>query len=211
MKWKHVGSALAAALCCFSSVWAQMAPQQRANQQSLDAWRTQNMQRCGDEHGHGCRQQGGSRGPSAAEVRAWHERERKVQAEIAELRATPFYMALAFDAPNNRVLSRGGFYTEKRAVEEVLRACGSQCELIATFANACGVITFPSRRFLAGGILLAKDISVGVDADDSKAAEKSIQACEIKNGRGKCVYSSAKTNNGTAFCTGYDYRMYGYR
>ena len=43
-------------------------------------------------------------GPSAAEIRAWHARERKIQAEIAQLRKTPFYMALAYDFSNNLLL-----------------------------------------------------------------------------------------------------------
>ena len=41
-------------------------------------------------------QQAAPRGPTAAEIRAWEQREAKVQAEIAELRRTPFWMALAW-------------------------------------------------------------------------------------------------------------------
>ena len=108
--------------CGAGYVWAQMTPQQQANQQALDAWRTQNMQRCGDEHGHGCQQGGARKGPSAAEVRAWHERERKVQAEIAQLRRTPFYQAIGYDFSTKQTMwGGGGYYSEKRAAEETLK------------------------------------------------------------------------------------------
>ena len=116
-------------------------------------------------------------------------------------------MALAFDAANNRIIPRGGFNTEKRAVEEASKQCQSaNCRVFATFANACGVLTFPER-----GVQSVSDLFIGVDTDDSRATAKSIQMCEAKHGHGKCLYSSVKTKNGTAFCTGYDYSIYGHR
>jgi len=48
-----------------------------------------------------------NQGPSDAEIRAWHARERKIQAEIAQLRATPFYQAIAYDFANNLLLGGG--------------------------------------------------------------------------------------------------------
>ena len=55
----------------------------------------------------------------------------------------------------------------------------------------------------------AEDFFVGVDADDEKAAAKAMQACEARFGQNQCGYSSVKTKHGTAFCTGYDYSIYG--
>lgn len=144
-------------------------------------------------------------GPSAAEVRAWERRERKVQTEIAQLRATPFYQAIAYDFANNLLLGGGGYYTEQRAVEQALKKCkSSNCHLISTFANACGVIVTPDK-----GMHTAEDFFVGVDVDDRKAAAKAMQACEARFGKNQCGYSSVKTKHGTAFCTGYDYSIYG--
>ena len=44
---------------------------------------------------------------AAAQRRAWEARERKIQKEIAELRKTPFYMALAFDFVENSAIWGG--------------------------------------------------------------------------------------------------------
>ena len=204
-KWSKY--AVTSMLCVAGVVWAQMT-QQQANQQSLDAWRTQNMQRCGDEHGHGCRQQGGSRGPSAAEVRAWHERERKIQAEIAQHRATPYWMAIGRDWGNKKIAWSGGYASKERAIERALSQCeSSDCRLIATFANACGVIVYAH-----GNPKSISDIFIGVDPDDKKAAAKAMQSCEAvhgKNNPDRCFYSGIQTKHGTAFCSGYDYSVYG--
>ena len=176
--------------------------QQQQNQNMGRMIQSDNMRRCGNPNG--CAQ-GGSAGPSAAEVRAWHARERKIQAEIAQLRATPFYQAIAYDFANNLLLGGGGYYTEQRAVEQALKKCkSSNCHLISTFANACGVIVTPDK-----GIRTAEDFFVGVDVDDRKAAAKAMQTCEARFGKNQCGYSSVKTKHGTAFCTGYDYSIYG--
>ena len=98
----------------------------------------------------------------------------------------------------------GGYYTEQRAVEQALKKCkSSNCHLISTFANACGVIVTPDK-----GMRTAEDFFVGVDVDDRKAAAKAMQACEARFGKNQCGYSSVKTKHGTAFCTGYDYSLY---
>ena len=148
---------------------------------------------------------GGSRGPSAAEIRAWHEREARIQAEIAQERATPYWMAIAYDFNARRALWAGGYYTEKRAVEEALKQCvSSNCQVFATFANACGVVTRPDR-----GVHSIQDFFLGVNTDDYKAAANAMQACEAKHGKDNCSYWSMQTKHGTAFCTGYDYSVYG--
>ena len=156
--------------------------------------------------------QGGSRGPSAAEVRAWHERERKIQAEIAQHRATPYWMAIGRDWVNKGILYPGGLPSRERAVEVMKQSCkSSNCELLATFANSCAVMVsaIPSPQSRA-------DIFIGIDPDDSKAAAKAWQACQAVHGdrQDRCFYSGIKTGkglNGTAFCTGYDYSVYGHR
>ena len=187
--------------CGAGYVWAQMTPQQQANQQALDAWRTQNMQRCGDEHGHGCQQGGARKGPSAAEVRAWHERERKVQAEIAKHKATPYYMAIAYDLISRQSMWGGGYYSEKRAIEEALKQCkSSHCQIVTTFANTCAVVVEPDKMARS-----LNDIFVGFDNNDKKAASIAMQKCEAVHGNNQCSYWKTKK----PFCTGYDYSVYG--
>ena len=138
-------------------------------------------------------------------IRAQRAREGQLQREIAELRRTPFYMAIAFDFVENSAMWGGGYYSERRAVEKALERCkSSNCHVFATFSNACGVVTEPDR-----GARTVEDFFVGVDPDDRKAAAKSIQACEAKHGHNKCSYWGIKTKHGTAFCTGYDYSIYG--
>lgn len=142
---------------------------------------------------------------AAAQRRAWEARERKIQKEIAELRRTPFYYAVAYDFVNNRVLGGGGFYSEKRAIETALGGCkSSNCQIVATFANACGVVVEPDK-----GARTVEDFFVGIDPDDRKAAAKAIQACEAKHGNNQCSYWNVKTKTGMAFCSGYDYSIYG--
>ena len=80
-------------------------------------------------------------GPSAAEVRAWHARERKIQAEIARYRATPFYGAIAFDFKTNSLGWSGGYYAEQRAIESAIKNClSANCNVVKVFNNACGVL-----------------------------------------------------------------------
>jgi len=83
----------------------------------------------------GAQQQPINRGPTAAEVDAWNRRERQVQSRIAEYRRTPFYMAVAYDIPNKRVVAAGGYRSEARAVEETMRRCGRGREERAEWAD----------------------------------------------------------------------------
>ncbi|VDH01086.1 Uncharacterised protein [Helicobacter pametensis] len=147
-------------------------------------------------------------GPTAAEIRAWEQREAEVQAEIAELRRTPFYMAIINDFGVDGISWAGGHYNRQRAIDEAMKHCQTdKCQVLTTFSNTCAVMTFPSgiRRSSAG------DFFFGYDRDHNRAAEKSIRACEARHGKGNCLYSSAETKHGTAFCTGYDYSIYGQR
>ena len=198
---------LAALFGMTSAAWSQPTPaqiqqQQFQQQQNMQgAIQSDNLRRCGDIYGHGCRRQENA----AAQRRAWEARERKIQKEIAELRRTPFYYAVAYDFVNNRVLGGGGFYSEKRAIETALGGCkSSNCQIVATFANACGVVVEPDK-----GARTVEDFFVGIDPDDRKAAAKAIQACEAKHGNNQCSYWNVKTKTGMAFCSGYDYSIYG--
>ena len=137
-------------------------------------------------------------------IRAQRARERQLQREIAELRRTPFYYALAYDFVNKRVLG-GGYYSEKRAVETALSGCkSSNCQIVASFANTCAMIAFPK-----GGGRSPSEIFVGLDNDPQQAIMKSGLACEAKFGYDKCSISTMKTKTGNALCSGYDYSIYG--
>ena len=136
-------------------------------------------------------------------IRAQRARERQLQREIAELRRTPFYMAIAYDFTNKLILRGGGYYTEKRAIEGAMEQCkSSNCQIVATFANTCAVVVEPDKRAKS-----LEDIFVAFDNDDKKAAPKAMQACEAKHGHNKCSYWNIKK----PFCTGYDYSLYGHR
>ena len=53
-------------------------------------------------------------------IRAQRAREGQQQREIAELRRTPFYQAIAYDFENKRVMWGGGFILKKRLL---MRLC----------------------------------------------------------------------------------------
>ncbi|MFC0036216.1 DUF4189 domain-containing protein [Cardiobacterium valvarum] len=146
-------------------------------------------------------------GPTAAEIRAWEQREAEVQAEIAELHRTPFYMAVAYDIPNRRVVAAGGYRTEARAVEETMRQCGRgrSCHLVATFANTCAMFAYPD-----GGPNGPSDFFVGKDHNGQQAIVQAVRACEAVHGHNQCSYADVQTTRtGDTFCTGYDYSVYG--
>ena len=145
-------------------------------------------------------------GPSAAEVRAWEERERQIQTRIAKHKATPWHMAIAYDFSKNKILGGGGYSTQQRAVEVATKSCkaGSNCKVALVFSNACAVLTFPD-----GPIRSLNDLFFGIHPDHNQAAALSIKKCEAVHGKGNCWYSNAPTKHGTAFCTGYDYSVYG--
>lgn len=151
------------------------------------------------------RQQPINRGPTAAEIRAWEQREAEVQAEIAQLRRTPYYGVVAFDFSASKLLWVAGFKSEQVARQRAMSRCStSNCRVVAVFNNTCAVLTTPDN-----GVKAPSDLFFGYDTDDKRAAEKSMQQCERVNGRGNCGYSSVATKHGTAFCTGYDYSVYG--
>ena len=155
-------------------------------------------------------QQATPRGPTAAEIRAWEQREAEVQARIAHFRATPYWMAIGWDPVNKGLLWPGGYRSEQRAIEAVQQNCrSSRCEILATFANSCAVLVTATDRPQS-----RRDIFVGIDRDDRRAAVKARQACTAARGEGddRCFYSEIETGKGaegTAFCVGYDHSVYG--
>ncbi|OAM34753.1 hypothetical protein A7Q01_08885 [Eikenella sp. NML96-A-049] len=158
------------------------------------------------------RQQPINRGPTAAEIRAWEQREAEVQARIARFRATPYWMAIGWDPVNKGLLWPGGYRLEQRAIEAVQQNCrSSRCEILATFANSCAVLVTATDRPQS-----RRDIFVGIDRDDRRAAVKARQACTAARGEGddRCFYSEIETGKGaegTAFCVGYDHSLYNQR
>ena len=148
-------------------------------------------------------------GPSAAEVRAWHARERKIQAEIAQLRATPYWMALAWNFDKDAIIWPGGFSSEQRAIERAKQICSSpNCHVFATFNNTCAVLVKATDNPRS-----TKDLFIGINKDDVIAAEQAMRSCQAVHGdrEDRCFYTGAKTGkglNGTAFCVGYDYSLY---
>lgn len=193
--------ALLAALLGAGLAWGQMTPQQ--HQQHLNEigqYYQQNSQG----------KQSASQGPSAAEIRAWEEREAEIQARIARHRATPWYMGIVRDIDRKSIFWPGGYASEQRVREEAAKNCKSgNCEILAVFANSCAVLVYahenPQSR---------EDFFIGIDADDSVAADKALRACEAVHGdrQDRCFYSTVHTGKGvegTAFCVGYDHSIYG--
>ncbi|WP_156499718.1 DUF4189 domain-containing protein [Eikenella sp. NML120348] len=128
-----------------------------------------------------------------------------MQSEIAQLRRRPFYMAVAYDIPNRRVMYAGGFHTETEAVAETMRRCGRghTCHLVATFANTCVMFAYPDN-----GPDKPSDIFVGKDQDSQQAIVQAVRACEAVHGYDKCSYIDVQTKTGNAFCSGYEYGIY---
>ena len=80
--------------------------------------------------------------------------------------------------------------------------CGtSNCHLVTTFNNTCAGIANPDS-----GIKSSADLFVAFDNDERQAIVKSVRACEAQYGHNKFSYWIVKPK---AFCTGYDYSIYG--
>ena len=194
------GALAAALLCGAGAAYANPYPvgsQQWHNHNSVMQSEADRIQR----ERNASRQQPINRGPSAAEVNEWHRRERQVQSEIAELRRTPFWMAIAYDFDTRQSMWSGGHASERRAVEEALKQCrSSNCRVIKTFANTCAAVVEPDSRAKS-----AADLFVALDKDDRQAASKAMRSCEARHGSGNCSYWQVRK----PFCTGYDYSVYG--
>jgi len=151
------------------------------------------------------RQQPINHGPSAAEVDAWQRREAQVQSRIARFRATPYWMAIAYEIPNRRVMYAGCYRTEAEAVAETTRQCGRDhtCHLVATFANTCAMFAYPDN-----GPNKPSDIFVGKHPDSQQAIVRAVRACEAVHGYDKCSYIDVQTKTGNTFCSGYEYGIY---
>lgn len=161
-----------------------------------------NVRNCGNPNG--CAR---NSGPSAAERREWHRREARIQAEIAELRRTPFWMALAWNFDNGGIIWPGGFRSEQRAVERAKQICtSSNCHVVATFNNTCAHFVSAVDRPRS-----MRDFFVAYDRDGNRAMQKAIQACEAVHGKreDRCFSAMPQTPHGEGiFCVGYDYSLY---
>ena len=186
------GALAAALLCGAGAAWAQGVSEGYINEEVLRGNR-------------GAQQQPYNRGPSAAEVREWHRREAEVQARIARFRATPYWMAIAYEIPNRRVMYAGGYRTEAEALAKTMSYCGrgNTCHLVATFANTCAMFAYPDN-----GPNKPSDIFVGKDPDSHQAIVRAVRACEAVHGYDQCSYIDVKTRTGNTFCTGYEYGIY---
>ncbi|QED91326.1 DUF4189 domain-containing protein [Eikenella exigua] len=156
------------------------------------------------------RQQPINRGPTAAEIRAWEQREAEVQARIARFRATPFWMALAWNSDKNTIAWPGGFRSEQRAIERAKQICSSpNCHVFATFNNTCAHFVSAVAKPRS-----VQDFFVAYDRDGNRAVRKAVQACEAVHGKreDRCFSSLLRTPHGEGiFCVGYDYNLYNQR
>ena len=146
-------------------------------------------------------------GPSAAEIRAWHEREAEIQARIARHRATPYWMAIGRDWTAQGLVWAGGHASKQKAMEEAVEKYQPNCEVIAVFANACGVLVYAHHNPQS-----INDLFIGIDRDDKIAAAKAMQSFQAVHGKDnpdRCFYSAIQTKNSTVFCADYDYSVYG--
>ena len=158
---------------------------------------------------HGIQQHPTYHGPTAAEIRAWEQREAEVQARIAHFRATPYWMALAWNFEKQTIAWPGGFRSEQRAIERAKQICSSpNCHVFATFSNTCAVLVKATDNPQD-----TNDLFVGINPDDEIAAQQAMLACQQVHGdtESRCFYTGTHTGkglNGTAFCVGYDYSLY---
>lgn len=194
---KGIGqTAVSALLCCAGLAWAQ----------PINPWLADGINKQIQENQSNT--QSAPQGPTAAEIRAWEQREAEIQARLARHKATPYWMAIAWNFDNNGVTFPGGFSSKARAVERATAQCTSatNCRVVATFANACAVIVVAVPKPST-----VQEIFVGIDKNDKAAAAQAWQACQAVYGdrEDRCFYSTAQTDHGTAFCTGYDYSLYG--
>ena len=156
---------------------------------------------------HGIQQQPTYHGPTAAEIRAWEQREAEVQARIAHFRATPYWMALAWNFEKDAIIWPGGFKSEQRAIERAKQICSSpNCHVFATFNNTCAhfVSAVAEPRSV-------QDFFVAYDRNGETAVNKAIQACEAVHGKreDRCFSSLLETSHGEGiYCVGYDYSLY---
>ena len=133
--------------------------------------------------------------------RQWQIRENKIQREIAELKRTPFYGAIATRADFKKFAWGGGHRTKELAIKKIMNLCAMpDCELVATFANTCAMISEPNK-----GPRSIDDLFIAFDNDPEKAILKSIRSCESKFGSSNCGYWG---NGKNAFCSGYIYKSY---
>ncbi|OAM34411.1 hypothetical protein A7Q01_06865 [Eikenella sp. NML96-A-049] len=156
------------------------------------------------------RQQPINRGPTAAEIRAWEQREAEVQARIARFRATPYWMALAWNFEKDAIIWPGGFRSEQRAIERAKQICSSpNCHVFATFNNTCAHFVSAVARPRS-----VQDFFVAYDRDGNRAVRKAVHACEAVHGKreDRCFSSLLRTPHGEGiFCVGYDYNLYNQR
>ena len=149
-------------------------------------------------------------GPTAAEIRAWEQREAEVQARIARFRATPFWMALAWNFEKDAIIWPGGFRSEQRAIERAKQICSSpNCHVFATFNNTCAHFVSAVAKPRS-----VQDFFVAYDRDGNRAVRKAVQACEAVHGKreDRCFSSLLRTPHGEGiFCVGYDYNLYNQR
>ena len=137
----------------------------------------------------------------------WWARERKILAEIEQLKATPFYGTLIANK-NSYVIGwgGGGYINPQRAESEAMELCGQKetCHVLLTISNTCAGVASPDH--LKGSDYLF----IATDPDPKRAVEKAYYACEAKYGVGKCSYSKNKNapKYFNTYCSGYNYEVY---
>ena len=190
------GALAALLLCSAGLVWAD----------GFDPWLADRLN-SQIQQNRGAQQQPINRGPSAAEVDAWNRREAQVQSRIARFRATPYWMALAWNFDNDGLIWPGGFKSEQRAIERAKQICTSpNCHVFATFNNTCAHFVSAVAKPRS-----VRDFFVAYDRDGNRAVRKAVQACEAVHGKreDRCFSSLERTPHGEGiYCVGYDYNLY---
>ena len=105
--------------------------------------------------------------------RQWQIRENKIQREIAELKRTPFYGAIAADVGTNHASWGGGYITKEIAIKKALERCKTDnCKIISVFSNSCVVGATPDND-----INNINATTIYSDKDEKRVIAKAISEC----------------------------------
>ena len=138
--------------------------------------------------------------------RRWWAEERRIRADIARHKATPYYGTLVVSDDSAFLGWGGGGYISKDlSIKNSMRLCSSaDCHVLITFANTCVGVARPEN------IKNYQEWIVLTDTNPKKAVEKAYYTCERKYGKDKCIYAinEYSKNYSNTYCSGYAYEAY---